>query len=70
MEKPITITIEEFKKQLTDAINNSGLHPFILDSIFKDFYNEIRVLYQNQALQDKQKYEEMLKEESDKKNKN
>ena len=70
MDKPITISIEEFKKQLSDVINNSGLHPFILDSILKDFYNEIHVLYQNQVLRDKQTYEESLKTNPDDKKSN
>lgn len=61
MDKPITISIEEFKQQISDVINNSGLHPFILDSILRDISNEIHILYENQVLNDKRNYEESLK---------
>lgn len=70
MDKPITISIEEFKQQISDIINNSGLHPFILDSILKDVSNEIHLLYQNQVLRDKQTYEESLKPNPDNKKSN
>lgn len=65
MDKPITIDIENFKQELKDIIKNSQLHPFILDSIFKDIYNEIHVLYQNQILQDKKTYEESIKNKNE-----
>ena len=60
MDKPITMDIENFKQELKDVINRSQLHPFILDSIFKDIYNEIHLLYQNQILTDKQMYQETV----------
>lgn len=66
MDKPITINIENFKQDIKDIINNSQLHPFILDSIFKDIYNEIHLLYQNQVLQDKQMYQESIDKNNDK----
>lgn len=65
MEKPLTIQIEETKQTIVDAINNSKLHPFILDSILKDIYNEIHVLYMNQISQEKTEYSKSQnKEES------
>lgn len=66
MDKPITISIEEFKQQISDVINNSGLHPFILDSILRDISNEIHMLYQNQIARDRKNYEESIKNESEK----
>lgn len=54
--KPITITIKETKEAIVAAINNSNLHPFILDSIMKDIYNEIHILYMNQIAQDEKEY--------------
>lgn len=57
MEKPLTLKIEETKQAIVTAINNSNLHPFILDTILKDIYNEIHVLCANQAAQDKKEYE-------------
>lgn len=49
VEKPITMVIEETKQGLIDVINNSNLHPFILDSIMKELHNEIHISYLKQA---------------------
>lgn len=57
---PITISIENFKKDLVELIQKSELHPFILDSIIKDIYNEVHMLYKEQIIIDKKKYEEQL----------
>lgn len=58
MDKPITLSIEDFKQELSKVINNSQLHIFIIDSILKDIYNEIHMIYQNQIERDKKMYEE------------
>ena len=39
MDKPLSVKIEETKSALVNTINNSQLHPYILDSIVKDIYN-------------------------------
>lgn len=56
-QKPITIVIEELKKDIVDDINKSQLHPFIVDSIMKDIYNEIHLSYLKQVEFEKQEYE-------------
>lgn len=56
MDKPITLQIAETKQAIIDAINDSKLHPFILDTILKDIYNEMHLLYLNQTEQDKKEY--------------
>lgn len=62
MEKPITLQIEEFKKNIATIVNDSNLPPFILDYIFKDLYSEIHMLNQNQLTKDMQEYEKASKE--------
>lgn len=49
VEKPITMVIEDTKNNLINVINQSGLHPFILDSIMKELHNEIHISYLKQA---------------------
>jgi len=56
MDKPLSLRIEETKQTFINAINNSQLHPYILDSIVKDIYNEIHILYVNQSKQEIEAY--------------
>ena len=73
MEKPITMVIEDTKKQIAEIVNKSGLMPVILEPMFKDLYQEISVLMQRQAQSEKEEYEKALAEEeiekAEKKNK-
>lgn len=56
MDKPITVQIEETRQTIIDTINNSKLHPFILDTILKDIYNEVHLLFLSQTEQDRKEY--------------
>lgn len=40
--KPITIVREEFISSLISLVNESGLPPFIMESILKDVYLEVK----------------------------
>lgn len=63
MDKPLSLKIEETKSALVNVINNSQLHPYILDSIVKDLYNEIHILYVNQSKQEIETYNaELMKQ--------
>lgn len=63
MDKPITIQIEETRQTIIDAINTSKLHPFILDTILKDIYNEVHLLFLSQTERDKKEYVKSQKNE-------
>lgn len=65
MEKPVTLTIDELKRTITEAVNASGLPLFILDYIFRDFYSEIHLLNQNLSEQDRISYESSLKNKAE-----
>ena len=70
MDKPMSLRIEETKTTLVNAINDSQLHPYILDSILKDLYNEIHILYMNQRKQEIEAYNaELAKKQEEKENK-
>ena len=69
MNKPITMQIKEFKDKIVQDINTANLPFFILDTTFRDLYNEIHMLAVEQEEKEKQEYEQFLIEEQNKKNK-
>jgi hypothetical protein len=64
MNKPFTLVYEDFKQELANAINNCGLPALVIESILRDYLNEIRAVAQSQYHSDKAKYEAYLKEEN------
>ena len=62
MNKPITIIHEEFKQQLADLINNSGLPAFMVEPILQNYLNEVKVVIKKQYELDKVQYEKSLLE--------
>lgn len=63
IEKTLSLQIEETKNALITIINNSGLHPYILDSIVGNIHNEIHGLYLTQLQEENRKYQEKAKNE-------
>ena len=68
MNKPITIIYEDFKKDVADLINNSGLPPFVIETVLQDYLIETRNIAKRQYQIDKVQYEKYLSEESEKYN--
>lgn len=64
VEKPITMVIEDTKNNLINVINQSGLHPFILDSIMKELHNEIHISYLKQAQIEAENYKKSVSKEN------
>jgi hypothetical protein len=62
MDKPFSVLCEEFRQELTDLINNSGLPPFVIESVLKNYMNEVSTFARNQYHIDKAKYECFLSE--------
>lgn len=58
MNKPITVRFEEFKTRLADVINDSDLHPFIVELVLKEYLNETHHFVELQYAKDKEIYEE------------
>lgn len=63
MNKPITILIEEYKKNLTDLINNSELPAWLIILLTDPLMDQVRSLADKQAKEDKQNYELSLTKE-------
>ena len=69
MNKPFSIICEEFKQELTDLINNSGLPSFIVAPILQNYLYEVNEVVKNQYRADKLQYEKTLSEKEDLQNK-
>ncbi len=63
MNKPITILRDEFIKNLTELINKSNLPLFVIESILKDTYFDVKPLVQKQLENDLRNYQKSLKSE-------
>ena len=72
MNKPITMIRAEFVQNLVNSINTSELPLFIIESILKDTYLEVKAAAQRQYEADIAKYEQskqvVLEEEQLKQN--
>ena len=61
VRKPLSVAKEEFVNTLTDMINNSALPRFIIESILKDMYTDMKVIARKEYEIDKRRYEDALK---------
>ena len=62
--KPITVVYEDFKQDLANIINNSGLPPFIIEAVLYSYLIETRNVVKQQYQFDKAKYAEALSQEN------
>ena len=60
IRKPLSVAKEEFVNTLTDMINNSALPRFIIESILKDMYADMKVIARKEYEIDKRRYEDAL----------
>ena len=60
MDKPFSMIYEEFKQKMADIINNSGLPPSVIESVLKNYLNEVNNIAKNQYQIDKAEYEKFL----------
>ena len=60
MNKPISVKIEETKKSIADTLNESQLHPYIMDSIMRELYEEVHSLYIGTVQAENDEYKKSL----------
>lgn len=60
MDKPFSMLYEEFRMNIANAINNSGLPPAVLESVLQNYLTEINNIARNQYKTDKSQYEKLL----------
>lgn len=66
MNKPITMVVNETKRKLVNACNESGLPPVVLDLIIQGLYSDIHSLAERQATEEEAAYARALEENSKK----
>ena len=66
MNKPFSVVFKEFKEELANLINNSGIPPFVVESVLQNYLCEINNIANNQYQIDKMNYEKYLSEEDEK----
>lgn len=66
MNKPFSMIYREFKDALTSLINNSNLHPSIIESILQNYLYEISEAAKKQYNIEKTQYENYLLEKEEK----
>lgn len=59
-QKPISVTIQEFKNDIFTIVKNHQLHPSIVEMVMKDMYLEIKNLADNQLKLEEKEYTEQL----------
>ena len=64
-DKPISLVIDDFRKNLASVVNNSGLPLCISELIIKELYDEARELSKQQLLMDKEQYKNQSIEDND-----
>lgn len=66
IKKPLTVALEDAKEELVKSINKvaneNGLSFFLLDLIFNDIHQEIKVQKENERLKAREDYEKSRKE--------
>ena len=62
-QKPITMLMDEFKENLTNLLNESKLPAWVLLYLLDPFVKQLQMFDQAAREQDKENYENALKEE-------
>lgn len=62
IQKPTSLQIEECKQSIIDTINGLNMHATILEMVLKDIYLEVKQLADVTLAQEKQAYENALKQ--------
>lgn len=57
MEKPVTMEIAELRQKLADAVNESMLHPEIIEMVVDNLHAQIARIAQEQRQREKMQYE-------------
>lgn len=60
MNRPITVIYEDFKRDLADLINSSGLPAFVVEFVLQSYLNEAKAVAKKQYESDKALYESSL----------
>lgn len=62
MDKPVSMLIDEFNKKIVEAISSSKLPVSVIEPIFRNYYDQLRALAEQQLAHDMQEYEKGVEE--------
>lgn len=63
MEKPVTMQIDELRGKIAAAINESYLHPAVVEMIVDGIQKQVEKLAMEQKMRERRAYEEAEKKE-------
>lgn len=66
VSKPVTVAREEFKQNILQLCESSGLPPFIVEDVLKYFLEQVHIAAIEQYKRDKEEYEQVLKQKETK----
>ena len=61
--KPLPLVKEEFVEALTNLINSSPMPRFVIESILKDFYSDMKIIARKELEVEKKRYEEAINQQ-------
>lgn len=61
--KPISIALNEFRQKVTEAINTSGIPPYILEMAVNDYLVQLHNLAEKQTAEETAAYNDALEKE-------
>lgn len=59
--RPVTVRIEDFKRDLQEAVTKSELPPFMLEMIIGEYLSGVSIVARREYAQDRAQWEESLK---------
>ena len=63
MEKPITVQVNDTKNAIISILNESNLHPILMEQIMNEIHTEVTNVLNQTIKKEKEEYEKSLKEE-------
>lgn len=61
IQKPLSVAIVDLKKDIANAVNNSGIPIYITEMVFKEMLNEISTISNQIREQEQAQYMELNK---------
>ena len=63
MEKPITLQVNDTKNAIVSILNESNLHPILMEQIMNEIHTEVNNVLNQTIKKEKEEYEKSLEEE-------
>lgn len=63
MEKPITLQVNDTKNAIVSILNESNLHPILMEQIMNEIHTEVTNVLNHTTQKEKDEYEKSLEEE-------